>query len=84
MGSVDTFIGHAEKLAVIMSLLDPLTIKHSIDFRNHRLFKQWTFTTRLTTLFMEVLHSYMFKLLACIYVNHILKCAHSLQLFQYP
>lgn len=82
MGSVDTFIAHAEKLALIMSLLDPLTIKHCIDFRNHRLFKQWTFTTRLTTLFMEVLHSCMFKLFAHVCVNLILKCAHGLQLFQ--
>lgn len=28
------------------SLLDPLTIKHAIDFRSHGLFKQWTFTTK--------------------------------------
>lgn len=55
-----------------------------MDFRNDRLFKQWTFTTRLTTLFVEVLHSYMFKLLARLCLNHILGCAHGLQLFQYP
>jgi len=39
------------------TLLDPLTIKHAVDFRSHGLFKQWTFTTKLTTLLMKVLHS---------------------------
>lgn len=57
MGDKDSFMGLAEKLALIARLLDPLTIKHAVDFRSHGLFKQWTFTTKLTTLLMKVLNS---------------------------